>query len=38
MSQVVGEEYTEEYIDVPEEVVEEYIDDEGMEEESSEEG
>lgn len=37
MSQVVGGEYTEEYIDLPEEVPEEYVDEETMEGETSEE-
>ena len=31
MTQIKGEEYTEEYIDVPEEVVEEYVDEEEAE-------
>ena len=38
MSQVVGGEYTEEYIDLPEEVPEEYVDEETVEGETTEEG
>lgn len=36
MSQVVGGEYTEEYIDVPEEVTEEYVDEETVEDDTGE--